>query len=164
MAAEIDVVVAYAPAPRQVREIALRLAAGSTVAQALQASGLGSLYPELDLAHAPVGIWGRKAAREQVFRVRGLTKVYGTGTAEIHALDGVDLDLFAGELVVLLGPSGFGLRQVRRRVYGLCEAAPTGRTENCPLPACTSPRQILPEKIYCRPIKKCWPACIIPRL
>ena len=44
------------------------------------------------------------ALREQVFRVRGLTKHYGAGTAEVRALDGVDLDLFSGELVVLLGP------------------------------------------------------------
>ena len=46
--------------------------------------------------------------REQVFRVRGLTKVYGMDTTEVHELAGVDLDLFAGELVVLLGPSGSG--------------------------------------------------------
>lgn len=76
MAADIDVVVAYAPAPRQVREIALRLAVGSTVAQALQVSGLGSLYPELDLAHAPVGVWGRKAARDQVLRTQDRVEVY----------------------------------------------------------------------------------------
>ena len=76
MAAEIDVVVAYAPAPRQVREIALRLATGSTLAQALQASGLAALYPELDLAHAPVGVWGRKAARDQVLRDQDRVEVY----------------------------------------------------------------------------------------
>jgi len=44
------------------------------------------------------------AARQPVFRVRGLTKVYGTGAAEVRALSGVDLDLYASELVVLLGP------------------------------------------------------------
>jgi putative ABC transport system ATP-binding protein len=46
--------------------------------------------------------------REIIVRARGLTKVYGMGAAEVHALAGVDLDLFAGELVVLLGPSGSG--------------------------------------------------------
>lgn len=76
MAAEINVVVAYAPAPRQVREIALSLPAGSTLAQALQASGLAAMYPELDLAHAPLGIWGRKAAREQVLREQDRVEVY----------------------------------------------------------------------------------------
>ena len=42
------------------------------------------------------------------FRVRGLTRVYGTGTAAVHALRGVDLDLPEGELVVILGASGSG--------------------------------------------------------
>ena len=46
--------------------------------------------------------------REPVFTVRNLTKTYGDGEAAVHALSGVDLDLFAGELVVLLGPSGSG--------------------------------------------------------
>jgi ABC-type lipoprotein export system ATPase subunit len=32
-------------------------------------------------------------------------KVYLAGTTDIRALDGVDLDLFTGELVVLVGPS-----------------------------------------------------------
>lgn len=76
MAADIDVVVAYAPAPRQVRELALKLAAGTTLAQALQASGLAALYPELDLAHAPVGVWGRRAARELVLRDQDRVEVY----------------------------------------------------------------------------------------
>ena len=43
-----------------------------------------------------------------MYRVRGLTKVYGSGPAEVRALAGVDLELYPGELVVLLGPSGSG--------------------------------------------------------
>lgn len=57
--------------------------------------------------------------RAQVFRVRGLTKVYGTGAAEVHALDGVDLDLYSGELVVLLGPSGSGKTTLLNNLGGL---------------------------------------------
>lgn len=72
----IRVVVAYAPAAREVREIALQLPAGVTVAQALQASGLADLYPQLDLAQAPVGIWGRKAMRDQVLREQDRVEVY----------------------------------------------------------------------------------------
>jgi putative ABC transport system ATP-binding protein len=46
--------------------------------------------------------------RRVVFRTRGLTKVYDMGEVQVHALRGVDLDLYAGELVVLLGASGSG--------------------------------------------------------
>lgn len=73
---DIDVIVAYAPAARQVKEIALRLPAGATVSQALEASGLAALYPELDLAQAAVGVWGRKAQRHQVLRTQDRVEVY----------------------------------------------------------------------------------------
>ncbi len=42
------------------------------------------------------------------FRVRGLTKVYGDGDLAVQALRGVDLELYDGEIVVLVGPSGSG--------------------------------------------------------
>jgi len=57
--------------------------------------------------------------REQVFRVRGLTKCYGMGSTEVRALAGVDLDLFAGELIVLLGPSGSGKTTLLNQLGGL---------------------------------------------
>jgi len=46
--------------------------------------------------------------RKVVFRTRGLTKVYDMGEVQVHALRGIDLDLYAGELVVMLGASGSG--------------------------------------------------------
>jgi putative ABC transport system ATP-binding protein len=39
---------------------------------------------------------------------RGVTKVYGEGASAVHALRGVDLDVRAGELLMLVGPSGCG--------------------------------------------------------
>ena len=55
----------------------------------------------------------------RIFEVRGLTKTYGMGEASVHALAGVDLDLFAGELVVLLGPSGSGKTTLLNQLGGL---------------------------------------------
>jgi putative ABC transport system ATP-binding protein len=59
------------------------------------------------------------AAHASVFSVRGLTKVYGDGEATVRALDGVDLDLNRGELVVLLGPSGSGKSTLLNQLGGL---------------------------------------------
>jgi putative ABC transport system ATP-binding protein len=40
--------------------------------------------------------------------VRNVTKTYAQGEAAMRALDGVDLDVARGELVLLMGPSGSG--------------------------------------------------------
>jgi putative ABC transport system ATP-binding protein len=61
-----------------------------------------------------------------VFRVRGISKVYRMGDVDVRALDGVDLDLCAGELVVLLGASGSGKSTLLNILGGL--DVPTGGT------------------------------------
>jgi ABC-type lipoprotein export system ATPase subunit len=43
-----------------------------------------------------------------IIELRGVTKVYGTGHAAVHALAGVDLAIGAGEFVAIMGPSGSG--------------------------------------------------------
>ena len=62
---------------------------------------------------------GPVAGAPPVFRVRGLTKTYGEDPTQVRALAGVDLDLHAGELIVLLGPSGSGKTTLLNQLGGL---------------------------------------------
>src|SRR6516164_10553779 len=57
--------------------------------------------------------------REAVFEARGVTKVYHVGEIEVHALRGVDVDLYEGEFAVLLGPSGSGKSTLLNILGGL---------------------------------------------
>jgi putative ABC transport system ATP-binding protein len=50
---------------------------------------------------------------------RDLTKIYRTGEVEVHALRGANLDLYEGELVVILGPSGSGKSTLLNIIGGL---------------------------------------------
>jgi putative ABC transport system ATP-binding protein len=54
-----------------------------------------------------------------VFEARGLTKVYRLGETEVQALRGIDLDLYQGEFLVLLGPSGSGKSTLLNILGGL---------------------------------------------
>ena len=54
-----------------------------------------------------------------VFRVVGLTKVYRMGEVLVHALRGIDLDLWEGHFLVLLGHSGSGKSTLLNILGGL---------------------------------------------
>ena len=54
-----------------------------------------------------------------LFQVRELTKVYGMGEVEVHALREVTLTLDEGQFVVLLGPSGSGKSTLLNIIGGL---------------------------------------------
>jgi putative ABC transport system ATP-binding protein len=54
-----------------------------------------------------------------VFSARGVTKLYQMGEVEVKALRGIELDLFAGEFIVLLGASGSGKSTLLNILGGL---------------------------------------------
>jgi putative ABC transport system ATP-binding protein len=54
-----------------------------------------------------------------VVRARGLRKEYGKGDGLVRAVDGVDLDVVAGETVAVMGPSGCGKSTLLHLLGGL---------------------------------------------
>ena len=63
---------------------------------------------------------------ERIFHTEGITKVYRTGEVEVHALRGVDIELFAREFTVLLGASGSG-KSTLLNILGGLDGATSGQ-------------------------------------
>src|SRR5919202_6866628 len=59
------------------------------------------------------------AANEYVVRTKDLVKEYVMGDQTVRALNGVDLDIFRGEYVSLMGPSGSGKSTLFNAIGGL---------------------------------------------
>jgi NitT/TauT family transport system ATP-binding protein len=72
----------------------------------------------------------RMPAGEAAIRIRGVRKVFSSGGAEVVALDGVDLEVAAGELVCLLGPSGCGKSTLLNAVAGFSPPTAGGVVAN----------------------------------
>lgn len=75
MAESIQLEVTYAKPERQ-EVVSLKLPAGSTIKQAIEASGLMARYPEIDLAKTKVGIYGKLSRMDTVVRDRDRIELY----------------------------------------------------------------------------------------
>ncbi len=75
MAESIQVEVTYAKPDRQ-DVVPLKLPEGSTIQQAIESSGLPQRHPEIDLAKAKVGIYGKLSRLDTVVRDRDRVEIY----------------------------------------------------------------------------------------
>jgi putative ABC transport system ATP-binding protein len=73
-----------------------------------------------------LGVQVKTSMAQTVFTAQSLTKVYTSGEVEVRALRGLDLEISAGEVVVLLGPSGSG-KSTLLNIMGGLDHATSGR-------------------------------------
>ncbi len=72
----------------------------------------------------PPDVDGTSTRADAVFSARRLSKTYHVGEVDVHALREVDLDIYRGEMLVILGPSGSGKSTLLNILGGL--DVPTG--------------------------------------
>jgi putative ABC transport system ATP-binding protein len=69
-------------------------------------------------------------AGQPLIELSGVTKIYGTGTATMEALRGVDLRIFPGEFVAVMGPSGSG-KSTCMNILGCLDTPTAGAYRFC---------------------------------
>ena len=65
------------------------------------------------------------SAEMPLIRLRDITKIYGTGDAEVRALRGIDMDIHGGEFVAIMGPSGSG-KSTAMNILGFLDKPTSG--------------------------------------
>ena len=63
---------------------------------------------------------------EPLIQLRGITRRYGAGAAELMALKGIDLDIAEGEFVAIMGPSGSG-KSTAMNILGCLDTPSAGQ-------------------------------------
>ena len=74
-----------------------------------------------------------------VLELRSVSKTYGQGVAEVHALAGMDLSVNAGSMVAVMGPSGSG-KSTLLTIAGSLEDPSSGEVRVCGQELTTMPR------------------------
>lgn len=75
MNGQIEIVVVYAlPHDQIVRQ--LHVPAGTTARQAVELSGIGGMFPEIDLSQSKLGIFGKLVKPETILRDRDRVEIY----------------------------------------------------------------------------------------
>ena len=80
--AQVEVVLVYSPAPREVFEQTLHLPSPCSALEALELSGLPEKFPAIDLGSPSLGIWGHRCQPETLLREGDRLEIYRALTVD----------------------------------------------------------------------------------